>query len=78
MTPEQASEMQAAMMRDHLANMAKINERGAAQTEQWAAVHTSVVDQIRTTGLTVHGLVERERQEAVAKLKTMEDKGAGK
>lgn len=63
MTPEQASEMQASLLREHFANMARINERGAAQTQQWAAVHTAVVDQIRTGQQTVHGIVERQRRE---------------
>ena len=76
MTPEQAAEMQASLLRDHFATMTAIAEKGVEQTREWSAVGAKLADKF-TSGETVfRGLVEKERQEVSDRLKAMEQEAS--
>ena len=76
MTPEQAAEMQASLLRDHFATMTAIAEKGVEQTREWSAVGAKLADKFATGETVVRGLVEKERQEVADQLKAMEQESS--
>ena len=76
MTPEQAAEMQASLLRDHFATMTAIAEKGVEQTREWSAVGAKLADKFTSGETVVRGLVEKERQEVSDRLKAMEQEAS--
>lgn len=76
MTPEQAAEMQASLLRDHFATMTAIAEKGVEQTREWSAVGAKLADKFSSGETVVRGLVEKERQEVADRLKSMEQEAS--
>lgn len=74
MTPEQADQLKAAMLRDHLTAMSAITEKGSQQTQEWSAVGAKLADRFTSGEITVAGLIDRERREIAERLQAKPDK----
>lgn len=63
MTPEQVTELSAAMLREHTEKMNKIGEHSLANCEQWASVTPKLAERFIETGDTVGKILEELKQE---------------
>lgn len=72
------SELSAQMMRDHVAQMKAITERGTRQAQEWAALNAKISGGFSSGEITVKKLIERERQEIEERLKQSEEKAEAK
>ncbi len=72
------SELSAQMMRDHVAQMNAITEKGTRQAQEWSTLSTKLADKFSSGEVTVHGLINRERQEIAERLKQSEETAEAK